>query len=189
LKNNKKMKLNEFREWIHKVKIEKVKEAVYLHVKKNNWYEDPIRILSNSRNVDTEEYKNRWEIETIFKTMKQEYEMEKIQAWNLQILNNIVSIIMLAVAFAKDMYDVSSWFKWTTFFQCGKMFTNRFQKYARHQWLTMNKNSIIWFISTIIQWMYKNKRKWNKKWTNRNTWIKAQLKLFSMNDLQKTGSF
>ena len=189
LKDNKKMKLKEFKDGIHKVKIEKVKEPVYLHIKSNKWYDEPIRILSNSRDIDTEEYKKRWEIETFFKTMKQEFEMEKIQAWTLQVLNNIVSIIMLAIALTKSIYDVSLWFKWTTLFQCGTMFINRFQKYTRHQWLTMNKNSIIWFISTVIQWMYKNWRKWKKKWINRRPWIKAQLKLFSMNQLQKSGIF
>jgi len=40
--------------------------------------------------------------------MKQEFEMEKIQAGTLQILNNIVSIIMLAVALTKSIYDISS---------------------------------------------------------------------------------
>jgi hypothetical protein len=121
--------------------------------------------------------------------MKQEFEMEKIQAWTLQVLNNIVSIIMLAVALTKSIYDISLWFKWTVFFQWGTIFINRFQKYSKHQWLTMNKNSIIWFISTVIQGMYKNHRKWKKKLINTNPWIKAQLKLFSMSDLQKSGSF
>ena len=143
LKNNKKMKLKEFKDGKHKVKIEKVKGPVYLHIQTNKWYDEPIRILSNSRDIDTEEYKKRWEIETIFKTMKQEFEMEKIQAWTLQVLNNIVSIIMLAVALTKSIYDVSSWFKWTTLFQCETMFTNRFKKWSKHQWLTINKNSIM----------------------------------------------
>jgi len=40
--------------------------------------------------------------------MKQEFGMEKIQAGTLQVLNNIVSIIMLAVALTKSIYDVSS---------------------------------------------------------------------------------
>ena len=189
LKNNKKMKLSDFKDWKHKVKIENVKDHVYLHVQTNKWYDDPIRILSNSRDIDTEEYDKRWEIETIFKTMKQEFEMEKIQAWTLQVLNNIVSIIMLAVALTKSIYDSSSWFKWTTLFQWGTMFTNRFRKWSKHQWLTMNKNSIISFISSVIQGMYKNWRKWKKKWINRKPWIKAQLKLFTMVELQKSGIF
>ena len=119
--------------------------------------------------------------------MKQEFEMEKIQAGTLQVLNNIVSIIMLAVALTKSIYDVNSNFKWTMLFQCGTMFTNRFQKYAKHEWLTMNKNSIIWFISEVIQGMYKNWRKWKKKWINRKPWLKAQLKLFTMVELWKSG--
>jgi hypothetical protein len=189
LKDNKKMKLKEFKEWKYKVKIKGVKESVYLYIKRNEWYEEPIRIISNSKDIDTEEYKERWEIETIFKTMKQEFEMEKIQAWTLQVLNNIVSIIMLAVALARSIYNVSSGFKWTTLFQCWNMFTNRFHKWSKHQWLTMNKNSIISFISSVIKWMYKNSRKSNKKWINRKPWEKAQLKLFFMKDLQKSGSF
>jgi hypothetical protein len=43
--------------------------------------------------------------------MKQEFKMEKIQASNLQVLTNMVSIIMLAVALSKSIYDVSSDFK------------------------------------------------------------------------------
>lgn len=183
LEDNKRMKLKEFKDGIYKVKIEKVKESVYLHIKTNPWYDEPIRVLSNSENTDTEEYKRRWEIETIFKTMKQEFEMEKIGVWTLQVLNNIISIIMLAVALTKSIYDTSIEFKWTTLFQCGTMFTNRFQKYTKHQWLTMNKNSIIWFISSIIHGMYKNWRKWKKKWINRNPWLKSQLKMFTMIDL------
>ncbi len=35
--------------------------------------------------------------------------------------------------------------------------------------------------------MYKKVRKWKKKWINKNPCIKAQLKLFSMNELQKSG--
>ena len=189
LKDNKRMKLKDFRDGVYKVKINKVKEAVYLHIKTNKWYDEPMRIISNSKDINTDEYKERWEIESIFKTMKQEFEMEKIQAWTLQVLNNIVSIIMLAVALTKSIYNISSWFTWTTLFQCGNMFTNRFKKWTKHQWLTMNKNSIISFISSIITWMYKNSRKSKKKWVNTKPWIKAQLKLFSMNKLQKSGSF
>ena len=189
LKDNKKMKLKEFKKGKHKVRIEKVKEPVYLYIRQYRWFDEPMRILSNSKDINTDEYKKRWEIETIFKTMKQEFEMEKIQAWTLQILNNIVAIIMLAVALSKSIFDITSWFKWTTLFQGGTMFTNRFKEYAKQNALTMNKNSIIWFISEVIQGMYKNSRKWKKKWINRKPWLKSQLKLFSMKDLWKSGIF
>jgi hypothetical protein len=43
--------------------------------------------------------------------MKQEFEMEKIQASSLQVLNNIVAIIQLAVALSSSIYKVTSDFK------------------------------------------------------------------------------
>ena len=187
VKAQQKLKLKEFKDWIFEVKIPNVEKNMYLHIQTNDGYEQPIRIISNSKNIDTDEYKKRWEIETIFKTMKQEFQMEKIQAGSLQVLNNMVSIIMLAVALSKSIYDVNSDFKGMTFFQCWTSFTNRFKKYAHHKWLTMNKNSIIWFISVTIKGMYRNSRKKRKKVINRNPWEKAQLKLFTMVSLEKTG--
>ena len=164
-----------------------LKTTVFLHVKTNKKFPEPIRILSNSENTNTEEYKKRWEIETIFKTMKQEFKMEKIQASNLQVLNNIVAIIQLAVALSSSIYKVTSNFKWTTLFGCGKIFTTRFQKYTKHEALTMNKNSIIWFISSVIKGMYKNWIKSRKIITTKNYGIKAQLSLFTIIDSSKTG--
>lgn len=187
VKTQKKLKLKEFEDWIFEVKIPNVEQSMYLHIQTNKGYEQPMRVISNSKKIDTDEYKKRWEIETIFKTMKQEFKMEKIQAGSLQVLNNMVSIIMLAVALSKSIYDVNSDFKWTTLFQSATSFTNRFKAYARLKSLTMNKNSIIWFISTTIDWMYKNWRKRKKKTINRNHWEKAQLKLFTMVNLEKTG--
>jgi hypothetical protein len=186
VKNNKKLKLKDFTDWTYEVKIVNIEKTVFLHIKTNSNFPEPIRILSNSENTDTEEYKRRWEIETIFKTMKQEFEMEKIQAWSLQVLNNIVAIIQLAVALSSSIYKITSDFKWTTFFGCWKIFTTRFKKYTRHEALTMNKNSIIWFISSVINGMYKNWVKSNNKIINRNPKEKAQLKLFTMNSLKKT---
>jgi len=84
---------------------------MFLHIKTNKGYDEPIRIISNNKNIDTNEYKKRWEIESIFKTMKQEFKMEKIQASNLQVLTNMVSIIMLSVALSKSLYDINSNFK------------------------------------------------------------------------------
>ena len=187
VKNNRKLKLKDFKDGTYEVKIVNVEKIVFLHIKTNKKFPEPIRILSNSENTDTEEYKNRWEIETIFKTMKQEFEMEKIQASNLQVLNNIVAIIQLAVAISSSIYKVTSWFKWTTFFGCWKSFTTRFQKYTKHEALTMNKNSIIWFISSVIQGMYKNWVKSRRIIVTKNQWVKAQLSLLDMINWSKTG--
>ena len=187
VKTQKKLKLKEFKDWVFEVKIPNVQQKMYLHIQTNKGYKQPMRVISNSKNIDTDEYKKRWEIETIFKTMKQEFQMEKIQAGSLQVLNNMVSIIMLAVALSKSIYNVSESFKWTTLFQCGNSFTNRFKKYAHRAGLTMNKNSIIGFISETIHGMYRHWRIKKKKIINRNPSEKAQLKLFTMVSLSKTG--
>lgn len=79
---------------------------VYLYVQQFEGYKDPMRIYSNTKDRDIEEYKKRWEIECIFKVMKQEYQMEKIQVQSLQVLQNIVATIQMAVAFAHDMYGI-----------------------------------------------------------------------------------
>jgi hypothetical protein len=51
----------------------------------------------------------------------------------------------------------------------------------------MNKNSIIWFISSVIKRMYKNWIKSRKIITTKNYGIKAQLSLFAIIDSWKTG--
>jgi len=187
VKNNKKLKLKDFKDDTYEVKIVNVEKTVFLHIKTNKKFPEPMRIISYSENTNVEEYKKRWEIETIFKTMKQEFKMEKIQASSLQVLNNIVAIIQLAVALSSSIYKVTSSFKWTTFFGCGKSFTTRFEKYTRHEALTMNKNSIIWFISSVIQWMYKNWVKNRKIIVTKNPWVKAQLSLLDIINGWKTG--
>jgi len=104
LKTNKELKLKEFKDWIHKVKIKWVKKAVYLHIKSNPKFPEPIRILSSSRKTSVDEYKNRREIETIFKTMKQEFQLEKLQASSLIVFKNFVATIQLAMALTKTIY-------------------------------------------------------------------------------------
>jgi hypothetical protein len=80
VKNSRKLKLKDFKDGTYEVKIANVEKTVFLHVKTNINFSEPMRIISNSKNTNVEEYKKRWEIETIFKTMKQEFKMEKIQA-------------------------------------------------------------------------------------------------------------
>jgi hypothetical protein len=51
----------------------------------------------------------------------------------------------------------------------------------------MNKNSIIWFISSVIQGMYKNWVKSRRILVTENLWVKAQLSLLNMINWWKTG--
>ncbi len=185
--DNNKKKLKDFKDWIHKVFIKDVKIPVFLHIKTNSKFPEPMRVLSNSEKINVKEYKKRWEIETIFKSMKQEFKLEKIQAQNLQVFRNIVAIVQLAVSLTSSTYNITQKFKWTKLFQCTNSFTRKFAKYAKHQALTMNKNSIIWFISKIIENMYKWRKKYKWKIATKKSKIPAQLSLFSIVETEKTG--
>jgi len=116
---------------VYKVKIENVEDYVYLHIKTNNGYDEPIRILSNSKEIDTEEYKKRWEIEAIFKTMKQEFEMEKIQTSSLQVLKCIIASIQLAVAISRVIYNQTNSFKDSCKIVLSNRFGSRFYKFTK----------------------------------------------------------
>jgi len=187
LKTNKYLKLKDFKDWVHKVKINWVKEAVYLHVKSNPKFSEPMRILSNSRKTDIEEYKQRREIETIFKTMKQEFQLEKLQAMSLIVFRNFVATIQLAMALTRVIYKQNNSFKENQRFILSPKFKSRFHKYTKSQWITMNSNSIVKFISYCLQRLYKLPKKESKNFGNKNGWFFPQLSLFSCIDLVKSG--
>jgi hypothetical protein len=135
-----------------------------------------------------EEYKKRWEIETIFKTMKQEYWMEKIQAGSLQVLNNMIATIQMAVAFATHLYWIQHKKESKTFFKCDKFLIKKFEKFHWREWWKMNPNMYIRFLSEYIATWFK-KKPWRitKKHTNTNPKESSQQRLFSMRSLWKTG--
>jgi len=187
LKTNKELKLKEFKDWIHKVKIKWVKEAVYLHIKTNPKFSEPMRILSNSRKTNVEEYKKRREIETVFKTMKQEFQLEKLQASSLIVFKNFVATIQLAMALTKSIYKVNNSFIENQRFILSPKFKSRFKKYTKSQAITMNSNSIVKFISYCLTKLYKLPKKSIQNWNNKNSWVLPQLSLFSSNDFVKSG--
>lgn len=187
VKTGKKLKLKEFRDWIYKVKIENVENYLYLHIKTNNGYDEPIRILSNSKDINTEEYAKRWEIEAIFKTMKQEFQMEKIQTSSLQVLKSIVASIQLAVAISRVIYNQNNSFKDSSKIVLSNRFGSRFHKFTKSLWITMNSNSIIKFISYCLWKLYKTPKCKPQNNTNKNNRVLAQLSLFSWLNFVKTG--
>lgn len=178
---NKIQKMKSFNEGIHEVYLKQDDNTltkVYFYVKHFSWYNDPMRIYSDTDNKNILEYKKRWDIECIFKTMKQEYKLEKVQSKSLQVLQNIIATVQMAVAFANDMYGIKINNKWRKFFQRGLALKNRFKKYTKWQWYTQNRNSYIWFISYVIQRMYRNKKKVRKNNFIPKPLIKLQISLF-----------
>jgi hypothetical protein len=79
---------------------------LFLHVTKDEKFNEPMRVLTNTddKNASTTYFK-RWEIERIFKTMKQEFEMEKIRTQSLAILDNTIATIQLAVALSNACFN------------------------------------------------------------------------------------
>lgn len=184
-------KMSEFSDWIHEVYLkhdDNTLSKIYFYVKQSPWYDSPMRIYSDTNDRDILEYKKRWEIECIFKRMKQEYEMEKIQAWSLQVLRNIVATIQMAVAFATDMYGWQHQKTSKTFFKCDKFLIRKFKKFHWREWWKMNPNMYIRFLSEYVWDSFKKKQKRSyKKHINTEPKDSAQQRLFSFKSLWKTG--
>lgn len=187
---NKLWKMKSFKEWIYEVYLKQDDNSltkVYFYVKQFEKYDSPMRIYSNTNNRDVEEYKKRWEIETIFKTMKQEYWMEKIQAWSLQVLNNMVATIQMAVAFATNLYWIQHKKESKTFFKCDKFLIKKFERFHWREWWKMNPNMYIRFLWEYVEtWFKKKPKKVYKKHINTEPNDSSQQRLFSMRELWKT---
>lgn len=174
-------KMKDFCEWVHEIYLKQADHSltrIYLYVREFPGYKTPMRIYSNTADRDVLEYKRRWDIECIFKTMKQEYKLEKIQASSLQVIENIVATIQMAVAFAHHLYWIQHQHKWKTFFQCNLGLQNRFKIYTKWQGYTINRNAYIWFISYTIQTMYQWRKKKRKRHFTPQPLCEAQMCLF-----------
>ncbi len=160
-----------------------------------------MRVLSSKKDSEAHKtYFKRWEIEQVFKTMKQEFDLEKVRVQTLTILDNTIAIIQLAVALSNaifnervnrktgEKYQIRNDFRRVTLFVDMRQFEQLFSRFAWRNGLTMNRNSIITFISEILTTSYKyNKKKPPKKRGDPNPRDLAQMRLFTMKDLRKRG--
>ncbi len=187
---NKLWKMKSFKEWIYEVYLKQDDNSltkVYFYVKQFEKYDTPMRIYSNTNDRNVEEYKKRWEIETIFKTMKQEYWMEQIQAWSLQVLNNMIATIQMAVAFATHLYWIQHKKESKTFFKCDTFLIKKFERFHWREWWKMNPNMYIRFLSEYVKtWFKKKSKRTSKKHINTEPLESSQQRLFSMRALWKT---
>lgn len=188
---NKIWKMTSFKEGIHEVYLKQDNwdlTKIFFYVKQFPGYQHPLRIYSDTDDRDILEYKKRWEIECIFKTMKQEYWMEKIQAGSLQVLNNIVATIQMAVAFGVDLFWRQHQKTSKTFFKCDKFLIKKFEWFHWREGWKMNPNMYIRFLWEYVQESFKKKpKKASKKHTNTEPKESSQQRLFSMRMLWKTG--
>ncbi len=193
-----KARIEDFPPWIHSVRLPDREYDLFLHVKHYEWFNEPIRVVTNRETwtKDDEDihacdlYFQRWEVERIFKTIKQEFKMEEIRTQSLQILKNVVAVIQLAVAISNACYNDTSTqnrFHWTSFFRVNKDFERWFERYTRRHGLTMNRNSIVSFISYSLEKYYRRPPGNPRKYIDRNPPDSAQIRLFTVNDLRKSG--
>jgi len=199
-KTGEERRIEDFSPWVHVVRLPWKHYKLFLHVKQYEWFEKPLRVITNrvtwTKNGDPfhacDLYFQRWEIERVFKTMKQEFQLEKIRVQSLTILKNTFAVIQLAMALANtffnsDTQQKNTIIKGTTFFKAGTSFQKHFDIYVRRRWLTMNRNSIVSFISFSLERFYKRPPKYHLKSINRNPADSAQQRLFTVMGLRESG--
>lgn len=182
-------KMKDFPVWTHKVRFPDIEEGLLLNVTKNEKFSELMRTMTNIPEIESNIiYFKRWEIEQIFKTMKQEFQMEKIRVQSLKILDNTIAIIQLVVWLSNALFNAQNKFRWTRQFRATEEFKKKFDKFARRNGLTMNRNSIVTFISETLERIFKYPPSYYKQKTiNRNPSDSAQQRLFTINVLWKTG--
>ena len=93
-------------EWRYRVKIAGISQDLYIFVQTLEWQTKPIKVISNVDDPKSiEKYLKRWEIERTFKTIKQEYNFEKIGTQALQKIDNLVALVQLCMGTSAYIFN------------------------------------------------------------------------------------
>lgn len=181
-------KVWELEEWNYTVKVDWIEENLYIFVKKLEWQTNPIRVISNVNKEDNVlKYLKRWEIERIFKTLKQEYNFEKIWTMTIQKTDNLVALIQLSFwissypkgtsfrAYIFNELEAKKLKKWdkSESISCEKIL-KKIKPFLKKKDLTLNRKSITNFLWYYMK--YIKKVKFNLKVT-KNIVFSWQLRL------------
>lgn len=174
LKNNRNLKVvkwkNEWKivktwdlaEWNYTVKIDWIEQELYVFVKTLNWLKNPIRVISNiNEEKNIQRYLERWEIERIFKTWKQEFDFEKVWTKSITKTENLVYLVQLCLGISAYIFNkLNPKFE----FEQEKNETISLEKmhkkispFLKRKGLTLNRNSITSFISYYMQFIRNSK--------------------------------
>jgi transposase len=89
----------------YEVTFPKLTKPCYLTILALPGYKNPIRVLSNESNPKiVEQYLKRWEIERIFRSGKQEFELEKIGTLSKRKIDNLIAIVQLCIGISVHIY-------------------------------------------------------------------------------------
>lgn len=68
--------------------------------------ENPIRVLSNVHDSQSvERYLKRWEIERVFRSEKQEFDLEKIGTQDIHKTDNLVALVQLCLGVSAYIHN------------------------------------------------------------------------------------
>jgi hypothetical protein len=167
----------------YEVTFPKLTKPCYITVLSLPGYKNPIRVISNeSDSRIVEQYLKRWEIERIFRSGKQEFELEKIGTLSKRKIDNLIAMVQLCIGISVHIYwkiEQEGWIeneqtKWKAVVDA-TAFRKELKKYLKRVSLTFNRNSIIGFIG---EYMKKVKKmKYYLKWGTLNPANYAQLRL------------
>lgn len=174
------LKVGELPEGDYLVTFKKLSKTCQLVVKTLPGYRTPIRVLSNGDDPEiVKRYLKRWEIERIFKSGKQEFELEMIGTKSKQKIDNLVAIVQLCLGISAYVHRLiepeipgTEAFRNSAIQQDKKKatvdtaaFRENCMKYLKRVSLTFNRNSIIGFIGEYMKKV--RKMKWNLRVTVR----------------------
>jgi len=146
-------------EWNYIVKVDWIKDNLYIFVKKLKWQINPIRVISNINDENNVlKYLKRWEIERIFKTLKQEYNFEKIWTMKIQKTDNLVALIQLSFWISAYIFNELEAKKLkierkSESISCEKIL-KKIKPFLKKKDLTLNRNSItnfLWYYIKLIK--------------------------------------
>jgi hypothetical protein len=135
-------------------------------------YKAPIRVLSNEDDSEiVERYLRRWEIERIFKSGKQEFDLEMIGTKSKRKIDNLIAMVQLCLGISTYVHkEVESEIPGTEAFRNSTLregkrkvtvstatFRENLTKYLKRVSLAFNRNSIIGFIGEYMKKVRKMK--------------------------------
>lgn len=124
-------------------------------------YDNPIRVISNIDNPqNVERYLKRWEIERVFRSEKQEFDLEKIGTQDIHKTDNLVALVQLCLGVSAYIHN-----KLNPVHEFGQekkavtttFFSKYFKVFLNEKWLKANRNSIIAFIGEYMKKVWKMK--------------------------------
>lgn len=149
-------------EWRYKIKMKWVKDSLLLFIQTLKWQDKPIRVISDTDNLWViEKYLERWEIERLFKTSKQEYSLEKIGTKEILKTENLISLVQLCLWISAYIYDkiepIYGFWKRKIEVTTMKNILEKLKPFLREKALKLNRNSITSFLAYYMKFVRKMK--------------------------------